>query len=198
MLRTIILMVIGLMIPSCFAAAQTGGWGTPIVPPQKAPSAVATGVEKNSKPPDLASAEKALEEAWDASQFFARNVTFVQEPAPMFGSFLARSNNSFKSGEQLLTYAEPVGYGYNFNGNKTEFGFFVDFLVKSKNGDIIGGQENFTSFHFISHVRNRELMLNLSLAFNGALPGEYVLEWKLRDQNSDKVAVISQTFRIVP
>jgi len=198
MLRTIISILIGLMMSSCFAAAQSGGWGTPISPPQKAPSAATMGVDKNLKHLDLASAEKVLEEAWDASPFFARNVTFVQEPAPMFGTFTARSNNSFKLGEKLLTYAEPVGYGYQINGANIDFGFVVDFVVKSKNGDIIGGQENFSSFRFASHGRNRELMLNLTLSFNGARPGDYVLEWKLRDQNSNKVAVISQPFSVVP
>jgi hypothetical protein len=39
-------------------------------------------------------------------------------------------------------------------------------------------------------------MLNLSMRVTGVPPGEYVLEWKLRDQNSNKVAVVAQPFQI--
>ena len=80
------------------------------------------------------------------------------------------------------------------------FGLNIDFLVKSKAGQIIGGQENFKSVSFVSNVRNRELMLNLSMRVTGVPPGEYVLEWKLRDQfckkNTEYYTKLNNTYNL--
>ena len=196
MFRHSSLVIPFILMLSNVAIAQTGGWGTPVNPAPKQAERAPIESEKDSKPIDLAQAEKALEQAWDASPLFARNAMFVREPAPMFGAFSARASNVFQAGEEMLTYAEPMGYLHRINANVVDFGLNIDFLVKSKAGQIIGGQENFKSVSFVSNVRNRELMLNLSMRVTGVPPGEYVLEWKLRDQNSNKVAVVAQPFQI--
>ena len=91
----------------------------------------------------------------------------------------------------------PVGYAYKDNGNGTySFGFNVDLIVKSPSGEIVGGQENFQRLELTSRAKNREFMLTLTLDLTNAPPGDYVLEYKTHDLNSDKVGLMSLPFTL--
>ena len=69
---------------------------------------------------------------------------FVAGHPDGFGQYVERPNNAFKKGEKLVTYAEPVGYGWKDIGNGLyEFGFKVDFLLKTPDGKVLAGQEDF-------------------------------------------------------
>src|SRR5690606_34849428 len=101
---------------------------------------------------------------------------FVSAPPQAFGAFSERKDTLFESGEPIVIYAEPVGYAWQENADGTyTFGFEVDLLVKTADGQIVGGQENFDRLEFTSRSRNRELMLTLTLDLSGAQPGDYVL-----------------------
>ena len=77
-----------------------------------------------------------------------------------------------------------------------EFGFAVDFLVKSPNGKILAGQQDFARLAERSHDRNMEFMVALTLNLSGAPPGDYVIEYKLRDVASDKSVSFELPFKI--
>src|SRR4051812_32600582 len=112
-----------------------------------------------------------------------RRALFVAKKAQGSGQFEERSSNVFKAGEPLVAYAEPVGYGWKDVGNGMfEFGFAVDFLIKSPDGKILAGQQDFAKLAERSRTRNLEFMGTLTLNGTGAPPGDYVVEYKLRDR----------------
>jgi hypothetical protein len=142
--------------------------------------------------------DAAVMEAWAATPLALRRAVFVSEHPAGFGQYVERPNNVFKQGEKLVTYAEPVGYGWKDLGNGAyEFGFKVDFLVKSPDGKILAGQEDFADLTEKSHARNREFMVVLTMNLTGAPAGDYVIEYKLRDIASSKTVNFSQPFKIV-
>ncbi|HZK88753.1 MAG TPA: hypothetical protein VFC56_01265 [Stellaceae bacterium] len=141
--------------------------------------------------------EAAVVEAWTATPLTLRKAFFVAKHPDGFGQYLERSGNAFKPGEKLVAYAEPVGFGWKDIGNgEYEFGFKVDFLVKSPDGKVLTGQEDFADLGEKSHARNREFMVVLTLDVEGASPGDYVLEYKLHDITSDKTASFNLPFKI--
>ena len=140
----------------------------------------------------------ALKDKAEKMPLSQRVAVFVIKPAEFIGAYEERSSNNFKPGETLRTYIEPVGYVWKAKADGFSFGFVVDFTVKSAEGKILGGQENFGKFDFNSRTRLQEVMLNLSLTLDGITPGNYILEYKLHDANSEKSALITQAFVIAP
>jgi hypothetical protein len=149
---------------------------------------------------DLAAIEKAEEAvvaAWNATPILFRTSVFVSESPGGFGIYRQRESNVFGPGEPLVVYAEPVGYGWKDNGDGTfGFGFNVDLIIKKPDGSIVGGQENFQRLALSSRARNREFMLTLTLTFDGAPAGDYVLEYVVRDLTGSKSGNISLPFTV--
>ncbi|HYM73651.1 MAG TPA: hypothetical protein VET89_11760 [Stellaceae bacterium] len=142
--------------------------------------------------------EAAVMEAWAATPLSVRRAIFVDGHPDGFGQYTERSSNTFKKGEKLVTYAEPVGYGWTDIGDgMVRFGFKVDFLLKSPDGKVLAGQDDFADLSQQSHARNREFMVILTLNVSGAPAGDYVIEYKLRDVTGAKTGTFSQPFKIV-
>src|SRR5216684_3092138 len=139
----------------------------------------------------------ALLEAWERTPLTVRRALFVADHPHGFGLYKERASDVFKPGEALVTYAEPVGFGAKDAGNGLlEFGFAVDFVIKSPDGQILTGQQDFARLTQQSHVRNLEFMLVLTLNVTGAPPGDYVVEYKLRDISGDKSTSFQLPFKI--
>jgi hypothetical protein len=159
---------------------------------------VLCGVAQAQTLDEIDKREAAVLEAWNATPLTVRRAIFVDGHPEGFGQYVERANNVFRAGEKLVTYAEPVGYGWkDIGGGLYQFGFKVDFLVKTANGKVIGGQEDFADIALKSHARNREFDVLLNLNLSDIEPGDYVIEYKLRDIASSKIVSISQPFKIV-
>lgn len=144
----------------------------------------------------LAAAEAAVAAAWAGTPLTIRNVKFATE-ITSYGIYAEKQGAVFAPGEPIIVYGEPVGYGYRDNGDGTwSFGFSFDYVVKSIDGDILGGKEGFQTYESTSHQQNREFLLNLTLALSGAQPGSYVLEYVAHDIASDETATITLPFSI--
>ncbi|HEY8565711.1 MAG TPA: hypothetical protein VIL65_09440 [Beijerinckiaceae bacterium] len=142
--------------------------------------------------------QQAVVEAWEKTPLTARRAVFVTAPATIYGAFQERPSNTFKSGEPLYSYVEPVGYAWKSLGNgEYAFGLTVDFTIKRPNGQVLGGQEKFLNYAQTSRYRNQEVMVNLTLTISGAPPGDYIVTYTMRDANSAKTATIEQPFKIV-
>jgi hypothetical protein len=146
---------------------------------------------------DIDRREAALLDAWAATPLAVRKAVFVSEHPSGFGQYVERPNNVFKPGEKLVAYAEPVGYGWkDIGGGQYEFGFAVDFLLKSPKGDVLTGKQDFADLVEKSFARNREFMVTLTLNVTGAEPGDYVLQYTLRDTTSPKTVSFDLPFKI--
>jgi hypothetical protein len=139
---------------------------------------------------------ESLADLWAASPLHVRRALFVVERAGSFGDFSPRASSRVKPGEKLVVYVEPVGYVWRAEGDFFHFGVATDFLVKSSTGQILGGQDNFSSIVLRSRARVTEFMLNLTLTPDGAPAADYVLQFTLRDLHSDKSAKFELPFSI--
>lgn len=147
---------------------------------------------------DLEKAEAAVAVAWAATPIVTRTAVLVAAPPTGFGLYEPHPTTAYRPGEPIIAYAEPVGYGYSQPApGLWQFGFDVDLLVKTADGQVLGGQENFERLALTSRAQNREFMLTLTLDFEGAPPGDYVVDYTLNDIASDKTGLISLPFSIV-
>jgi hypothetical protein len=189
MFRSLTAACVGVLWCS-MAAAQSGtGWDT------------AGASRPDQKPaPELArinALQDAVADAWQRMPLTERRVVFVAASPEGYGVYEERKSTVFKAGEKLITYVEPIGYTWTANADGTyTYGVAVDFLVKRSDGKVLGGQEKFLKFTRRSRVRNQELMLVLSLSLDGIKPGEYMVEYKLYDNQSSKESRFMQNFTI--
>jgi hypothetical protein len=147
---------------------------------------------------DLDKREAAVLEVWNAMPLTVRRALFVQEHPDVYGDYVERPDNVFKKGDTLITYAEPAGFGWkDIGGGFYQFGFKVDFLVKTADGKVMGGQEDFADLVKKSRARLRDFMVTLNLNLSDIDPGDYIVEYTLHDIASSKTYTISQPFKIV-
>jgi hypothetical protein len=136
--------------------------------------------------------DAAVREAWEKTPFTLRNACLVTEGPQAFGAYKPRSPAPFKSGQQMIVYAEPVGYVWkSIEGDQYQFGFTVDLIVKTAAGKTILEKDNFGKMMFESRARNRELFLKLTVDLTGADPGDYLLDFRVHDaEGENKIATI--------
>jgi hypothetical protein len=141
--------------------------------------------------------DAAVVEAWKATPLTLRRAFFTTEHPTGFGQYAERPNNVFKPGEKLISYAEPVGYGWKDIGDgETIFGFKVDLTIKNADGKILNEQKDFADLSLKSHAHNREFDVVLTLNLTGVKPGDYMVEYTLHDIASDKTGSFTLPFKI--
>ncbi len=141
--------------------------------------------------------QQAVVAAWEKGPLMQRRAVFVTAKPELYGAYEERKSNVFKPGEPLLTYVEPIGYTWKPVGNgEFQFGVVVDFVVKTKDGEILGGKEKLLTFVQKSRHKVQELMLNIALNVNGAPAGDYVVAYTIRDINGAKASTFEQPFKI--
>jgi hypothetical protein len=146
---------------------------------------------------DIETAEEAVVAAWEQTPLMFRTAILADTPPQGFGIYYERAHNEYAPGEPIVVCAEPVGYAWreNADGSYT-FGFDVDLLLKTTDGTVVGGQDDFEHLELTSYAKNREFMLTLTLSLDGAPAGDYVVQYTTRDIASDKSGVISLPFSI--
>ena len=145
---------------------------------------------------DVDQKEAELVAAWEKSPLFVRNALLVTDKPPVYGAYTVRPSNVYKRGETIYAYMEPIGYTWKVQPpDDYVIGITVDFVVKGKDGKIIGGQEKFLNYTQNSHRKIRELMLNVSLSLGNLAAGEYVVEYIVHDI-ADKTARVDLPFVI--
>lgn len=144
----------------------------------------------------LTAAEQQVAAAWEATPLTFRKALFATR-IEAFGVYTAKDGNSFRPGEPIIVYAEPVGYGYRANADGTyAFGFNFDLRVRKADGDIVAGKDQFATTELFSRAQNREFLVSLTLSLNEAPAGSYVLEYLAHDIASGETATISLPFSI--
>ncbi|MEH3147614.1 MAG: hypothetical protein PGN34_20215 [Methylobacterium frigidaeris] len=146
---------------------------------------------------DLAAAEQVVVDVWTRLPFAARRAMFVREKADVFGGYDPRPTSVFTHGETLLSYIEPVGYGWKPVGPDTvEFGITADFEILDRAGKVLAGQKALLNSRLVSHAKNREFFINLSMNLDGAPPGDYVLAYILHDAATGRSTRVEQPFTL--
>ena len=124
---------------------------------------------------------------------------FVSAPPEGYGMYATRPDATFKPGEALISYVEPVGLTWRpADGGLLESHFTVDLELLDAKGTRLAEQKAFGSFDFKGSVRNQEVFAKLTLNLSGPPAGDYVLRYRFRDAASGAVAISEQPFKIVP
>src|SRR5204863_8437695 len=133
--------------------------------------------------------QAAVIEAWEKTPLTVRQAAFIKGEPRGYGLYDEHASNEFKKGERVIAY-------WKENGKRLfEFGFVVDFQIKSRDGEVLAEEENFMRIATESHRRNVEFFIVLSMG--RAPPGEYVVTYKLHDIASDKTASFEMPFKLV-
>ncbi len=135
---------------------------------------------------------------WRQAPLSIRKAVFVSTDPQGFGIYTERPNNEYRSGEPLIIYAEPFGFGYGRDGDLFVIDLGLDFVIKASDGSVLAEQKDFGSLTLKSRVPNREFMAKLNYDFSGLKPGDYEVLTRIKDKNSDKVAEFSMPFKIKP
>ena len=143
----------------------------------------------------LETAEAASQAAWEQLPLTERKVTFVKASSTGYGMYDARDNNIFKPGEPIISYVEPIGFGWKpVDGGKYEIGFVIDLALKTSDGTLVSDQKGFMSVKQESHEQNQEYSIDMTLTLESAPPGNYTVTYTLHDTSSDEVSSFDQDF----
>jgi len=160
------------------------------------PAAAPTAAAPSPTLADLEASEAALADLWVHLPYTARHVMFVSRNANVYGDYEQRPP-VFTPGEKLVTYLEPVGYGWKPVGDGVfGFGVTTDFEILRPDGKILAGQRAFQKADLKSHYQNREFFVSLTLTIDGITPGDYIVAYTLHDHVSGRTARIEQPFTV--
>ena len=182
------LMRIGLL---CVAVAglTMAGAGSPIA---QTSTPVLTADEALSK---LDRLNEEVAKVWASSPLAFRNVALVNG-AEGFGDFKPRDGNTFKAGETLMVYVEPVGFTYALENDRYSFALSADLSIESNAGHIIAEGEDLFLIDDSSRVQIREFYMVLSVEVPEIKAGGYKAVYQVKDMNSGKTGSFSVPFTI--
>ncbi|MBW6426104.1 DUF3324 domain-containing protein [Rhizobium sp. XQZ8] len=145
----------------------------------------------------LTKAEEKAYEAWGKLGLTERTFTFVTEPSQGYGIYQEKQTSIFKPGEKVITYVEPIGYGWKeLPHDMYELNFVSDVKIKAANGDVVLDQKGFAKNVLQSHNANMEFSMDFTLTLTGAPAGKYTLTYTIHDMSGDQKSSFEQDFTI--
>lgn len=189
MLRNIWLVT----LVSAFSFAGVAGAEGIVEKAERAQSQIEAGDPSGA----LNTLNEAVSIAWEAIPLTIPTALFVDSFSG-YGLYVERADGSlFRKGEQLVLYAEILGYGYGNTGTGSlAIGFDIDLALQTPAGEVIFAREKLASVMTPVRYENREFFMNLDLNLSDLAAGEYVMALVIRDQNSDKSAPLQLSFSI--
>jgi hypothetical protein len=141
------------------------------------------------------------------NKFHSAFDTFVvPESTGGYGVYEEHLSNTFKPGEKIVLYIEPVGFSYQpiesaaTTNNKTLYlmNFTADVVISNKSGQILAGFQNLPISQIVSHYKNKELNLVVSLSQSNPFPpGDYILKYIIHDKPSGNSFDITKNIKII-
>jgi len=152
----------------------------------------------NSAPIDaLTKAEEKAYEAWGKLGLTERTYTFITERSKGYGIYQEKQSSIFKPGESVITYVEPIGFGWKELPNDMyELNFVSDVKIKAANGDVVLDKKAFATNVLQSHNANMEFSMDFTLTLTGAPAGDYMLTYTIHDMSGKQTSSFDQDFTI--
>ena len=121
-----------------------------------------------------------------------------------YGVYEEHKSNVFKPGEKIALYIEPAGFTHRpITGttNKSETlylsNFTADVVISDKAGKVLGGVQNLPVSEILSHHRNNEVSLTVSLTQSNPFPvGDYLVKYLIKDVPSGSTFQIIKNIKI--
>jgi hypothetical protein len=139
--------------------------------------------------------DKAAAAFWIASPLQLRVVTFADN-VKEFGNYTPHAGTTFKPGDTLLVYLEPIGYAFTAEGDTFKVRIAVDLEIHTPGGLILAKSPDFGRLEWSARSKTREIHADLKLPLPKLKPGDYQLIVTLRDQGSPKTATVTLPFSI--
>jgi hypothetical protein len=133
---------------------------------------------------------------WEKGPLAFRHALWVVAEPGGWAMYEARSGDSFAAGEDMIAYAEPVGFGWSKAGELWLIDWTADVVVRSKDGTELKRVNDFQHITVKSHERNQEVFASFTYTLSGVPPGAYVVDTILRDKVSGKSGTFSLPFVI--
>lgn len=144
----------------------------------------------------LAAFDKATAAFWDALPLQLRVIAFADSVSD-YGNYVARPDSTFRTGDTLRLYFEPVGYSFAPSGGGVRAAISVDVEIRNPGGLIFGSAENFVRLEWKGRAPMHEVHASIAMPLPANLrPGPYLLLLTLRDQGSAKVEEVTLPFSI--
>ncbi len=132
---------------------------------------------------------------WQASPLAFRKAMLVDR-AGGFGDYDIRANAEFSSGDTLMVYAEPVGFGIGRQSGRFEIAFNTDFAIETASGQVLARSDDLFAVNHRSRSQNRDFNMTLSLVIPSLKPGDYVGVFTVKDRISGKTGEFRVPFNI--
>jgi hypothetical protein len=131
---------------------------------------------------------------WQRAPLMFRRALWVATEPSAWGVYDPRADNVFAAGENMIAYAEPIGFGWQQAGDIWQLRMAADVVIKSKDGTELRRIDDFQELDVASRARNREIFTSFTFTFSGIPQGEYVVETILRDTLTGKSGSFSLPF----
>lgn len=144
----------------------------------------------------LAAFDKATAAFWAASPLQLRTIAFA-DSVEGYGDYVTRPDTTFRKGDTLRLYLEPVGYGFMPDGDGVRAAIAVDVEIRTPGGLILGSAEDFVRLEWTGRTPMHEVHATVATPLPDLKPGAYLLLLTLRDLGSAKTEEVTLPFSVV-
>src|SRR5215207_6510367 len=117
---------------------------------------------RQGKPEEALSAlDAAVIEVWNATPLSFRKALSVKS-ADGFGMYEPRESETYRAGETVRVYAEPIGYGFRASGDGFTIALDADIAIENTRGQVIAEGKDLFSVALPTREKNREFNMILS------------------------------------
>lgn len=143
-------------------------------------------------------ARQALVAIWADLPLTVRNVTITEGAATRYGDYTPAPDNTVTAGQPVHIYAEVLGYGWRDNGDGTlSERLEADLSLLDSARTTIASKQNFLSIDIRSRQKLLETFLTLDATLSAFAPGDYTLQYALRDTAGGKQTTFEVPIRLV-
>ncbi len=158
--------------------------------------------QSNSNTTEFKALRDQYLQSWEKLNFQSVLDTYVVGGTDSgYGVYEERGSNTFAPGETLYLYVEPVAFSHkqtlDSKGNTLySIDMSADITITSS-GTIVASIKNFPVSKLVSHQKNTEVFLLLSLLQSQPFPkGEYEITYVVKDNPSGKTFDIVKNIKI--
>lgn len=162
------------------------------VSPLSSSTTLTSNTTKQKATADFKAAREQYLFAWNHTGFHSQFDTYINSTQG-YGVYQEHKSTTFRAGEPIILYVEPVGFTHmplKVGANNTKLylvNLTAGILVSDKQGNVLFGKENIPLLNVISHNKNTEVSVRLSVTQSSPFPtGNYVITYTVNDVPSGK------------
>jgi len=116
--------------------------------------------------------------------------TYVTSKPQGYGVYEEKESNTFRPGEDMILYIEPIGFEYGSlidkeNNTLYSINFTADFIISDTEGNVLTGQQGLPVSEVISYHQNEEVFIPFTISQTSPFPpGNYIITYTITDENS--------------